>query len=104
MVGVIAYHISTMGITITMDKAGRIVLPRVVRERLGLNGPAQLEVVDAPEGVMLRPVGPDVPISRSSSGWVVFHSDATETPTGSVDPSAAIDAERDRRIRGTSGE
>lgn len=93
-----------MGITITMDKAGRIVLPRVVRERLGLSGPAQLELVDAPDGVVLRPVGPEVPVSRDPSGWVVFHSDVADPAAPPVDPVAAVEAERNRRIRRNSGE
>ncbi len=93
-----------MGITITMDKAGRIVLPRLVRERLGLSGPAQLELLDAPDGVILRAVGADVPVTRDPSGWVVFHSDTPDSTTPPVDPVAAVDAERTRRIRRVTGE
>ncbi len=87
-----------------MDKAGRIVLPRAIRERLGLSGPAQLELVDAPDGVVLRPVGPDVPVTRDPSGWVVFHSDTADPASPAVDPVAAVDAERNRRTRRTTGE
>jgi AbrB family looped-hinge helix DNA binding protein len=90
-----------MGITVTMDKAGRVVLPRVIRERLGLSGPAELELIDAPDGVVLRPVGQDVTTTRDPSGWVVFHSDSGDKP---VDPVAAVDAERKRRIRRTGDE
>jgi AbrB family looped-hinge helix DNA binding protein len=82
-----------------MDKAGRVVLPRVIRERLGLIGPAQLELVDSPDGVVLRPVGADVPYTRDASGWVVFHSDGPESAAESIDPVAAVDAERERRTR-----
>jgi AbrB family looped-hinge helix DNA binding protein len=92
-----------MRITITMDKAGRMVLPRVIRERLGLSGPAQLELVDAPDGVVLRPVGPDVLVTRDPSGWVVFHSDAADPAIPPVDPVAEVEAERDRRTRQTTG-
>ena len=97
------YHLSGMAITITMDKAGRIVLPRVIRERLGLTGPAQIELVDAADGVVLRAVGSDVPTSRDPTGWVVFHSDTSDTAAKPIDPVAAVEEERQRRIRGTTG-
>ena len=92
-------HLYGMAITVNMDKAGRVVLPRVIRERLGLTGAAQLELVDSPDGVVLRPVGTEVPFSRDASGWVVFHSESAETEQESMDPVAAIDAERGRRTR-----
>ena len=89
-----------MAITVSMDKSGRVVLPRVIRERLGLSGPAQLELVDSPDGVVLRPVGAEVPFTSDPSGWIVFHSDSeTDTPKESVDSVAVIDAERIRRTR-----
>lgn len=88
-----------MAITVNMDRTGRVVLPRVIRERLGLTGAAQLEVVDSPDGVLLRPVGADVPFTRDTSGWVVFHSDGPEIAQESIDPVAAVAAERDRRAR-----
>jgi bifunctional DNA-binding transcriptional regulator/antitoxin component of YhaV-PrlF toxin-antitoxin module len=83
-----------------MDRAGRIVLPRIVRERLGLTGPAQIELVDAADGVVLRPVGSDVPTSRDPTGWVVFHSDTSDPAAKPIDPVAAVEEERNRRIRG----
>ena len=87
-----------------MDKAGRIVLPRVIRERLGLTGPAQLELVDAPDGIVLRAVGADVPVTRDPSGWVVFHSDAVDPTAKPIDPVSAVEEERNRRIRRNTGE
>jgi AbrB family looped-hinge helix DNA binding protein len=37
-----------------MDKSGRIVLPRLIRERFGLTPDLELEVVEKPDGVLLR--------------------------------------------------
>ena len=83
-----------MPITIPMDRAGRVVLPKALRERFGLAGVAhELEVVENPEGILLRPVGADVPVTRDGSGWVVFRSDP------GPDPVALIDEERARRTR-----
>jgi AbrB family looped-hinge helix DNA binding protein len=86
-----------------MDRAGRVVLPKTVRERFGLAGVAhELEVVENPDGILLRPVGADVPVTRDSSGWVVFHS---ESPGGAaLDPVTLVDEERARRIRDIAGE
>jgi AbrB family looped-hinge helix DNA binding protein len=92
-----------MSLTIPMDRAGRVVLPKAVRERFGLAGVAhELEVVESPDGILLRPVGADVPVTRDASGWVVFHS---ETDGGApLDPVALIDEERTHRIREIAGE
>ena len=46
---------------IRVDKAGRIVLPKPVRDRLGLKAGASLEICESADGLLLRPV-----ISRSS--------------------------------------
>jgi bifunctional DNA-binding transcriptional regulator/antitoxin component of YhaV-PrlF toxin-antitoxin module len=92
-----------MIVTIPMDRAGRVVLPRAVRERFGLAGVAhQLELVENPDGILLRPVGADVPVTRDASGWVVFHSD----PDGVAarDPVTLVDEMRARRIREVSDE
>jgi AbrB family looped-hinge helix DNA binding protein len=91
-----------MSVTIPMDRAGRVVLPKAVRERFGLAGVAhELEVVENPEGILLRPVGADVPVTRDASGWVVFHSETDGAPP---DPVALVDEERTRRIREIAGE
>lgn len=36
--------------TLKMDKAGRVILPRPVRERLGLHAGSDLEMQETPEG------------------------------------------------------
>ncbi len=37
-----------------MDKAGRIVVPKPLRDRLGLKPDTQLEVIEQPQGVLLK--------------------------------------------------
>jgi AbrB family looped-hinge helix DNA binding protein len=39
-----------------MDKSGRIVVPKPLRERLGLKPDTEVEVLEQPDGVLLRPV------------------------------------------------
>jgi AbrB family looped-hinge helix DNA binding protein len=42
------------GMTLKIDKAGRIVVPRALRERLGLRAGTDLDVSETAEGIMLR--------------------------------------------------
>lgn len=39
---------------IKIDKAGRIVVPKALRERLGFRPHTELEAVERPEGVLLK--------------------------------------------------
>jgi len=43
------------GMTLKIDKAGRAVLPKPIRDRLGLHEGANIEILETPEGVMLKP-------------------------------------------------
>jgi AbrB family looped-hinge helix DNA binding protein len=90
-----------MANTIKMDKSGRVVLPRAVRERFGLTGGAhEMEVIETPDGIVLRPVGDYVPMTRDPSGWVVFHSNVTsEEERQALDPVAQVAAMREQRNR-----
>ncbi|MGA3197569.1 MAG: AbrB/MazE/SpoVT family DNA-binding domain-containing protein [Terriglobales bacterium] len=40
--------------TVTIDKAGRIIVPKEFRQRLGLRPNTELEIVDHPNGLLLR--------------------------------------------------
>lgn len=42
------------GMEIRMEKSGRIVLPRAIRERFGLTPDLDLEVIEQPNGVLIR--------------------------------------------------
>ena len=44
------------GMEIRIDKAGRIVVPKPLRERLGFKPDTELEAVEQPEGVLLKRV------------------------------------------------
>jgi AbrB family looped-hinge helix DNA binding protein len=44
------------GMTLKVDKAGRIVLPKIVRDRLRLHAGSDLMLEESPEGILLRPV------------------------------------------------
>lgn len=48
----------------TIDKAGRLVLPKALRDRLGL-GPGEVEVTVDGAGVRVEPIATDTLVQRS---------------------------------------
>ncbi|WP_300007833.1 AbrB/MazE/SpoVT family DNA-binding domain-containing protein [Pseudonocardia sp.] len=50
---------------LTIDAAGRVVIPKQVRDRLGLTAGSELELDELGDHVELRPAGRDVWIDRS---------------------------------------
>jgi AbrB family looped-hinge helix DNA binding protein len=45
-----------VSMTVKIDRAGRVALPKTVRERLGLKAGVQFEVFECPDGLVLRRV------------------------------------------------
>lgn len=43
---------------LTRDKSGRVVLPKPLRPRLGFRAGTTFEAIEAPDGLLLRPVTP----------------------------------------------
>jgi AbrB family looped-hinge helix DNA binding protein len=58
------------GIKLTIDKSGRIVVPKPLRERLGLKPGTELEVLDQPGGVLLRRVEERPALVKIDGLWV----------------------------------
>lgn len=79
---------------IKIDGAGRIVVPKPVRDRLGFRAGAEVEMVEGADGVLLRPVERQPALVRE--GVLLVH-------TGPVAPGydlrRAVDDERDERMR-----
>ena len=44
------------GMKLKIDNAGRIVLPKPVRDRLGLRAGSDLDLAESREGILLKPV------------------------------------------------
>ena len=80
--------------TLKIDKAGRIVLPKPVRQRLGLRAGMDLELVESPEGLVLKPAGQRPSMVRVNGFWV--HQGAA--PKG-FDWNRFIEEKRDDRHR-----
>jgi AbrB family looped-hinge helix DNA binding protein len=61
-----------MSIRLTIDKAGRVVIPKPLREELHLEPGDALEMESAGEEITLRPVRGTGPLTKEHGVWV-FH-------------------------------
>ena len=62
-----------MNARLTIDKAGRVVIPKPLREELHLEPGDSLEMESAGEQITLRPLRGTDPLSKEHGVWV-FHS------------------------------
>ena len=53
-----------------IDKAGRIVVPKPLRERLGFKPDTELEAIEQPEGVLLQRVEQRPSMVKADGLWV----------------------------------
>jgi len=58
------------GMELRIDKAGRIVVPKPIRERLGFKPGTELEAVEQPEGVLLKRVEQRPSMVKVDGLWV----------------------------------
>jgi AbrB family looped-hinge helix DNA binding protein len=65
-------RIPAMKVRVTLDKAGRIVIPKQLREELHLEPGDALEMENAGEQITLRPVRGAGPLTIERGVWV-FH-------------------------------
>jgi len=56
--------------TLKIDRAGRILLPKPIRERLGLWAGMDIEVVEADDGLILRPLKRRASMIQVDGLWV----------------------------------
>ena len=80
--------------TLKIDKAGRVILPKPVRDRLGLRAGSDLEMEETAGGIVLRPA--ERRASLVKKGSFLVHTG--EVPAG-YGILKAIDEDREERIR-----
>ncbi len=56
--------------TLKIDKAGRIVVPKSIRERLGFRPDTELEAIEQPGGVLLTRAKQQPPMVKVDGLWV----------------------------------
>lgn len=83
--------------TFKIDRAGRVVLPKPVRERWGLRPGTELELVERPEGLLLKPVAVAPALVKEDGLWL---------HKGAADPNARwdlIEQGREERLHSILG-
>jgi AbrB family looped-hinge helix DNA binding protein len=60
-----------MNTRLTIDKAGRVVIPKPLREELHLEAGDTLEMESAGEQITLRPVRGTGPLTKEHGVWVI---------------------------------
>jgi AbrB family looped-hinge helix DNA binding protein len=84
--------------TVKIDGAGRVILPKPVRDRMGVRGGSELEIRETPDGIVLKPAGGKPSMVKKQGLWV---------HTGKVPPGfdivQAIRDDREERIRKLAG-
>jgi AbrB family looped-hinge helix DNA binding protein len=84
--------------TLTIDGAGRVVIPKLVRDKLGLRAGSSLEMLETPDGVTLKPVDQKSCLVRKGR-FLVY---TGEVPAG-FDVVKAIEEEREAQDRKNLG-
>ena len=79
---------------VKMDRAGRIVLPKLVRQKLGLKNGGTLIVEEAPDAVTLRPMRHGTKFA-DEHGVLVY---IGKVPKG-INWDKLLDEEREARLR-----
>jgi AbrB family looped-hinge helix DNA binding protein len=88
-----------MSITLTLDKAGRVVIPKTLRDELHLEPGDTLELESQGENMLLHPMRTTSPLRKERGVWV-FRS-GKKLSTADTDKALRdIRQQRDRRNRG----
>ena len=82
---------------VTIDRAGRIVVPRQLRDRLDLVAGTELEIEATGDGLKLRRIASESTLKRKK-GFLVHHG----TVPSAIDVVEFIRAERETRSRHVS--
>lgn len=84
-----------MNTRLVIDKAGRVVIPKTLREELNLEPGDTLEMESVGEQITLRPVRGTGPLTKEFGVWV-FRSGAPLTASATDEMLQSIREERDQ--------
>lgn len=94
---IIPCHHKSMRVSI--DKSGRIIVPKTVRDRLGLRADSKLELFEDPDGFQLKPVDRAPRLARRPNGRLVF----TGSAPADIDWNHLVQDMREERMRKIGG-
>ncbi len=83
----------TMTTKITLDKAGRVLIPKSLRQELHLGPGDTLQLESEGDEIMLRPVRPEALLKKEQGVWV-YQGEPAHTSIPDL-----IDREREQRSR-----
>jgi len=86
-----------MTTTITLDRAGRVLIPKTLRQELHLGPGDALQLDSKGEQITLRPMRPKALLKKERGVWVY----QGEAANASI--PALIDREREKRLRELMG-
>jgi AbrB family looped-hinge helix DNA binding protein len=89
-----------MNMTVTIDKAGRVVIPKEIRDELRLEPGDSLALESEGERVTLRPVHTSTPLRKERGVWV-FHGGK---PLSLDDANQIVSETREQRDSQNRGE
>jgi len=97
--GIYHYILPIMVAKLTLDKAGRMVLPKALRDELQLSPGDTLEVESSGEQVILRPLRATMPLQKERGVWV-YRTGQKLSASAVDDTLRQIRDERDRAALG----
>jgi bifunctional DNA-binding transcriptional regulator/antitoxin component of YhaV-PrlF toxin-antitoxin module len=83
------------GMELSIDKFGRVVLPKKIREHLGVGLSLKVSVKETPEGILLQPVQQESGLMRKD-GVLMFRGSGEQSQ---VDWRRQIEEDREERIQ-----
>ena len=89
-----------MTVKLTLDKAGRVVIPKRLRDQLHLSSGDTLEIESHGDAFIVRPVREEATMYKEDGMWVV----KTGQPLTLEGVNAEIEAMREERHRHIVGE
>jgi AbrB family looped-hinge helix DNA binding protein len=89
-----------MNAKVTLDKAGRVVIPKTLRDELRLAPGDSLTLESDGDHFTLRPVRSSSPLRKKRGIWV-FHGDRKISAADTDQALERVREERDRELRGS---
>jgi AbrB family looped-hinge helix DNA binding protein len=99
-IGTMPFNNGSMELTVTIDKAGRVVIPKKIREELRLGAGDSLVLECEGEHLTLRPVHAGAPLRKERGIWV-FHGGK---PLSLDEANQIVRDVREQRDRQNAGE